>query len=283
MPLKRAATTWLLGHAARSFPKWHMEIAAAGPHLFIMANRTASGSPRAPAAIVFGASGAIGGAVTRALLARRQAGDVHAGSRSADSALPREAVPFRFDLTLEASIAAAARTFPAPELVFVATGFLHEEASGIMPEKTFRAVDAEAMARLYAVNAIGPALIAKHLLPLLPRDRRAVFAVLSARVGSITDNCLGGWHAYRASKAALNMIVRNLAIELARSHPLAVIAALHPGTVDSRLSEPFQRGLLPGKLFSPTYAAQKLLQVVDGLRPQDSGGLFAWDGTRIPA
>ena len=122
----------------------------------------------------------------------------------------------------------------------------------------------------------------KHFLPLMPRDRRAVFAALSARVGSIGDNRLGGWHSYRASKAALNMILKNLSIELARTHPQAVVAGLHPGTVDTALSVPFQKGVAADKLFTADYSASRLLAVLDGLTPADSGGVFAWDGARIP-
>ena len=141
---------------------------------------------------------------------------------------------------------------------------------------------ADHLLRDYRINTVGPALVAKHFLPLLPRDRRAVFAALSARVGSISDNRLGGWHSYRASKAGLNMILRNLAVELARSHPQAVVAGLHPGTVATDLSAPFQKGVRPEKLFTPAYSAERLLAVLDGLTPADSGGVFAWDGARIP-
>lgn len=187
------------------------------------------------------------------------------------------------DLEDEASIAAAAGRIadgPAPAVIFVATGILHH---GEAPERSFRAMTAEHMLRDYRVNTVGPALVAKHFLPLLPRDRRAVFAALSARVGSIGDNRLGGWHSYRASKAALNMIVRNLAIEMARSHPHAIVAGLHPGTVSTGLSEPFQKGVSPEALFTPAVSAGYLLGVLDSLTPADSGGVFAWDGARIPA
>ena len=142
-----------------------------------------------------------------------------------------------------------------------------------------------AQARLlrdYRINAVGPALVAKHFIPLLARDRRAVFTALSARVGSIGDNRLGGWHSYRASKAALNMLLRNLAVELGRTHPQAVVAGLHPGTVDTGLSAPFQKGVKPEKLFTADHSAERLLAVVDGLTPADSGGVFAWDAARIP-
>jgi NAD(P)-dependent dehydrogenase (short-subunit alcohol dehydrogenase family) len=153
---------------------------------------------------------------------------------------------------------------------------------GPSPEKALRALDGAAMAELFAVNTIGPALIAKHFAPLLPRDRHGVFAALSARVGSIADNRLGGWHSYRASKAALNMLIVNLAIELRRTHPQAIVAALHPGTVDTGLSAPFQRGVAPEKLFDADRSAGYLLDVLNKLTVGDSGGLFAWDGARIP-
>ena len=145
-----------------------------------------------------------------------------------------------------------------------------------------RALDAASLAAVMAVNAIGPALVAKHLLPLTPRDRPSLFAALSARVGSIGDNHLGGWHAYRASKAALNMLIRTLAIEHARSRPLGVCVALHPGTVDTPLSAPFQAGVAPAKLFTADRSAAALLSVMDGLGPTDTGGFFAWDGAPIP-
>lgn len=237
---------------------------------------------QAGSAIVFGASGGVGRALASRLVSAGTYAQVYAGSRRASTDLPAGVVPFTFDLSDEPSIAAAVNLDPAPELVIVATGLLHDAARGIAPEKSLRALDGAAMAQLFAVNTIGPALIAKHVLPRLPRDRRAVFAVLSARVSSITDNRLGGWHAYRASKAALNMLVRNFAIELARSHPQAIVVGLHPGTVDSALSAPFQRGLAPQQLFTPAQSAEHLLAVVAGLTPADSGHLFAWDGKRLP-
>ena len=223
-------------------------------------------------AVVIGASGGIGAAVTRRLEASGRHAVVHALSRSGTG----------FDLEDEASIAAAAARVadgPAPTLVFVATGVLHH---GFEPERSWRALDAGHLLRDYRINTVGPALIAKHFLPLLPRDRRAVFTALSARVGSIGDNRLGGWPRYRASKAALNMLLRNLAIETARTHPRAVIAGLHPGTVDTGLSAPFQKGVKPEKLFTADHSAERLLAVLDGLTSADSGGVFAWDGQRVP-
>jgi short-subunit dehydrogenase len=228
---------------------------------------------------VFGASGGIGAALAMALA---ETHEVHAGSRRGTVPPSANLHPFAFDLTDEASIAKACAAIGGPlDLVIVATGRL-TRADGTGPEKSYRALDGAGMAELFAVNTIGPALIAKHTLPLLRRDGRAVFAALSARVGSISDNRLGGWHAYRASKAALNMLVKNLALELARTHPQALAVTLHPGTVDTGLSAPFQRGVAPQKLFTPETSAAALLQVVDGLTPAQSGGLFAWDGAQVP-
>lgn len=225
----------------------------------------------AEAAVVIGATGGIGAALVDRIRAAGDHAVVHAFSRATG-----------LDLEGEASIVAMAASVaegPPPTLVIVASGVLHD---GFEPERSYRAMTAEHMLRDYRVNAVGPALVAKHLLPLLPRDRGATFAALSARVGSIGDNRLGGWHAYRASKAALNMVLRNLSIELARTHPLAVIAGLHPGTVDTDLSSPFQRGVAPDRLFSADRSAEALLAVLSGLAPKDSGGVFAWDGTPIP-
>ncbi|MEX0341659.1 MAG: SDR family NAD(P)-dependent oxidoreductase [Erythrobacter sp.] len=232
-------------------------------------------------AAVFGASGGIGKAVASALADRGL--QVWAGSRSGEVGDGR-LHPFRFDLTDEGSIAsAAARIGKSPvDLVIVASGVL-TLADGTGPERSLKQLDGATMEQVFHLNTFGPALIAKHMLPLLPRDRRSLFAALSARVGSITDNGLGGWHSYRASKAALNMLLRNFAIELGRMHKQAVVAGLHPGTVDTALSEPFQGNLPEGQLTSPDVAADNLLTVLDGLSPSDSGKVFDWKGEEIPA
>ncbi len=234
-------------------------------------------------AVLFGAGGGIGAALGAALTTDPAYDEVWIGARSA---LPEPASPhirtFRFDSDDEPSLAAAAALIGGElDLVFVATGLLHREGLP-PPEKSFRSLDPAAMAELYRANTIGPAMIAKHFLPLLPRSRRAVFVVLSARVGSIGDNRLGGWHSYRAAKAALNMLVANFAIELKRSHPQAVVAALHPGTVDTPLSRPFQRGLPDGQVQHAIRAAASLLGTLAQFTPDQSGGLYAWDGTRLP-
>lgn len=223
-------------------------------------------------AVVIGASGGIGAALVGQLQRSGRFETVLGLSRRDDG----------LDLGDEASIADAADAVGrtgSPELVIVATGVLH---SGRTPERSLKALSPDHLARDYQVNAIGPALVAKHFLPLMPRERRSIFAALSARVGSIGDNRLGGWHAYRASKAALNMLLRNIAIEAARTHPQTIVVGLHPGTVATDLSEPFQRGVPPERLFTPDVSAGHLLTVLDGLEPKNSGGVFAWDGQRIP-
>ena len=233
------------------------------------------------AAVVFGAGGGLGRALVYELVSSGAFGTVHAGSRSGTGTIPGSS-GFSFDLLDEASIATAVAAIPDPiRLVIVATGVLHDATRGVSPEKSWRALDPRVVGEVMAVNAIGPALIAKHILPRFPRGERAVFAALSARVGSIADNRLGGWHSYRASKAALNMMVRNFAIELARSHPQALVVTLHPGTVATPLSEPF-RSLRKTGILSSTESARRMLSVLKKLGPKDSGGLFAWDGQRLP-
>lgn len=227
-------------------------------------------------ALVFGSSGGIGTAFVDLLAAHPRVQIAHAASRSA-------AAPWNFSLEDEASIAAVAAAAAAAgplDLVLVATGALHGE--GLQPEKSWRSLDTVALARAFAVNATGPALIAKHTLGLLRRDAKSAFACLSARVGSIEDNRLGGWHAYRASKAALNMLVRTCAVELRQRNPSALCVALHPGTVDTRLSKPFQGGVDPARLFTPEHSARAMLGVLDKLTPADSGRLWAFDGQAIP-
>ena len=230
-------------------------------------------------AVVFGATGGIG----RALVNQLAQSDwrVAAGSRT-KQAVQGANTHFLFDLAQERSIAAAAAAIRSepPDLVIVATGAL-VLPGGRGPEKSLSEINREALAEAFAINAIGPALIAKHFLPLLPRNRRGVFAALGARVGSISDNRLGGWHGYRASKAALAMLIRNFAIEMRRTHPQAIVAGLHPGTVDTPLSAPFQRGLAPGQLQSASIAAAHLLAVIGGLTAEDSGAIRDWNGQLV--
>ena len=233
-------------------------------------------------ACVIGAGG-IGTALYEALCARDASSEtwlLHRGGPTHPTLDDDRRGALRLDVTEPGSVEQATSALGGEfDLVIVATGLLHD--GHVAPEKSFRQIDADAMMRVLAVNTVGPAVVARHFLPRLPRDRAATFAALSARVGSIGDNRLGGWHSYRASKAALNMLLRNFAIELRRSHKLARIVGLHPGTVDTRLSEPFQRNVPEGKLFTSAHSAQCLLNVIDGLGPEDSGGVFDWAGLRV--
>ncbi len=216
-------------------------------------------------ALVIGASGGIGSALSSALEARGT--EVVRLSRSADG----------LDVTNAGSVEThlGALEDEAFETVLIATGTL---AAGGAPEKALDRIDPARMAEVYAINAIGPALVLAHVERLLPRDSRAVVGVLSARVGSIGDNGIGGWHSYRASKAALNQIVRGAAIEIGRRRRQAVIAALHPGTVETPFTADY-----PGHRKVPAEeAAGNLLDVLDGLTPEQSGGFYAYDGSEVP-
>lgn len=233
-------------------------------------------------AAIWGASGGIGWALVEALAGSGRYATIHAGSRSPLDPSFDIVRPFAFDLLDEASIAAAAGQIAAAgsvDLTIIATGMLHD--AGQRPEKSIASLSADAMTAAFRVNTVGPALIAKHMIGALPKDRRSVLAALSARVGSIGDNRLGGWHSYRASKAGLNMIIANLAIELRRTRPLAIVVGLHPGTVDTGLSAPFRAGVPDGKLFTPATSARHLLAVIDGLSESVTGTVRAWDGTPI--
>lgn len=231
---------------------------------------------------MWGASGGIGRALVEALKESGDFATIHAGSRTPFVPQEDNVRPFEFDLLNEASIAAGAEAVIAAgpvDLIIIATGMLHNNRH--QPEKRFAALTAEAMTAAFQVNTIGPAMIAKHMIGGVPRERRSIVAALSARVGSIGDNRLGGWHSYRASKAALNMMIANLAIELNRTRPHAIVVGLHPGTVDTQLSSPFRRSVAHAGLFSPEVSAQHLLSVTDNLTKADSGAVVAWDGQRI--
>jgi NAD(P)-dependent dehydrogenase (short-subunit alcohol dehydrogenase family) len=232
--------------------------------------------------VVVGASGGIGAALVQHLVDSPQVARVHALSRGGRSHPSPKVANLTFDFLDEDSLIAAAQALEEVkplDMVIVATGLLQGE--GITPEKNLRALSHKGFETSYATNVIGPAMCAKYFIPLLHRKRRAVFAALSARVGSISDNRLGGWYAYRASKAALNMVLKTAAIETARRFPEQLIIGLHPGTVDTGLSKPFQGNVPEGKLFTPEFSAQKLLEVIDGRTPADTGQLFAWDGQRV--
>jgi NAD(P)-dependent dehydrogenase (short-subunit alcohol dehydrogenase family) len=221
---------------------------------------------RAGRALVIGDSGGIGGALAAAL-ARRGAA-VEGLSRSRDG----------LDLCDEASVAAALARLEGPyETILVATGAL--EIAGARPEKSLAEVTPEGLSAQFRLNALGPLLVLKGALRLLPRQGRSVFGVLSARVGSIGDNRLGGWYGYRAAKAALNQLMRSAAIEIARTHPQAICVCLHPGTVRTDFT---RRYLGRHPAVEPGEAAANLLRVIDGLTPEDTGSFHDWKGERVP-
>lgn len=231
---------------------------------------------------ILGGSGAIGSSFTLQLSFSYPNATINVFSRQ----LPEKMLPnviyniinYQDETSIEESALVASKDKPI-DMVIIATGILHE--GKLMPEKSLKDLSAEKLQRLFEVNTIVPLLIAKHFLPKLNRETRSIFATLSARVGSISDNQLGGWYSYRASKAALNMIIKNIAIEISRFNKKAIIVGLHPGTVDSNLSKPFQRNVPYGKLFTPEYSTQKLLEVLTSLTSKQSGKCFAWDGKEI--
>ncbi|MGB1165229.1 MAG: SDR family NAD(P)-dependent oxidoreductase [Cycloclasticus sp.] len=222
---------------------------------------------------ILGASGAIGSAFTKRLSEKYPNASLFAFSRNS-----QHSIDYSCEDSLAEAAELAAKDRPL-DLVIVANGILHDE--GLMPEKSLRDLSVEKFHRVFEANTITPALIAKYFLPKLNREEASIFAALSARVGSISDNQLGGWYAYRASKAALNMIIKNAAIEVGRRNKQAIIVGLHPGTVDSDLSKPFQGNVAGGKLFTPEYSAEKLLEVLENLSSEQTGKCFAWDGKEV--
>lgn len=231
---------------------------------------------------ILGAAGAIGGAFVKLAATQYPESTIHAFSsgvvRTIGSNIKSHAIDYTSESSFEEAASQASQEKPL-DLVVVANGLLHEGT--ITPEKSLRDLSAEKFYRLYEANTVVPALMAKYFLPVLNRDRRAIFAVLSARSGSISDNELGGWYAYRAAKAALNMIIKNSAIEVGRRNKQAVIVALHPGTVDSDLSAPFKNHVAKDKLFTPDYSVQKMMEVLQRLTAEHSGRLFSWEGEEI--
>ncbi len=244
-------------------------------------DRAAPGAWEPACILVAGATGGIGSAFCRALAEQfPQAMVVRLARDPARlEELPVKTLDLGFDLGEEALIAEAIGGIPDHmriDWAFIATGWLHDAEHS--PEKTYRALDAEHLLRAYHTNAVGPALLVKHLLPRMQTEQPAKIGILSARVGSISDNRLGGWHAYRASKAALNMLIKNYALEFARKRRGPIIVGLQPGTTDTALSAPFKRSVPEGHLQTPEYTATKLLEVMRYLEPADSGRLFDFLG-----
>jgi NAD(P)-dependent dehydrogenase (short-subunit alcohol dehydrogenase family) len=245
-------------------------------------------------ALVIGASRGIGLEFTRQLLSAGKVGRVFAVSRTSQSADGLLALKEGFgdrlnllnaDVSDESSLEVAASVLRDQDaslgLIIYTSGLLHN-SDGVFPERKLTEVSLEGLRAGFEVNAFGMVLCAKHFHKFLPRKQHCVMAHLSARVGSISDNRLGGWYTYRASKSAQNMLTRNLAIELGRRNKQLVCVALHPGTVDTDLSSPFQKNVPEEKLFSTEKSVRKLLQVIEDLRPEDNGRFFAYDGSPIP-
>lgn len=230
---------------------------------------------------VIGASGAIGSALVAHLSVSDDIEHVYAFSRHAVS-YDSTNISYHFiDIEDETTITKAAEELAnvSLDMIIVASGMLHNDT--IEPEKSIKHLDADNFHKIYAVNTVGPALVAKHFAPLLPRERPSVMAFLSARVGSIGDNHMGGWYAYRASKAALNMIIKNLSIELGRKYKQLAVIGLHPGTVDSKLSAPFSGNVPKDTLFSADYSAGELLKVLRSRSVSDTGRVFDYAGIVI--
>nr|MBI1231069.1 SDR family NAD(P)-dependent oxidoreductase [Cytophagales bacterium] len=230
---------------------------------------------------IIGASGAIGCAFVNHL-AKDHNNHLYAFSRSKKSFSEENVKSGHIDFEDEQTIVKAAESIPDDvnlDLIIVASGILHGEGFG--PEKSLRDLDPQIMHKVFHDNTYGPMIVAKHFLPRIHKEQRSVFAALSARVSSISDNYLGGWYSYRASKTALNMMIKTASIEVSRRYKKSIIVGIHPGTVDSDLSKPFQSNVKESKLFAPEFSTEKMLEVLDGLEPNDTGKLFAWDGKEI--
>ena len=232
---------------------------------------------------VIGSSGAIGNSISKLLKSEISVESVYNFSRSAISESSEKEKNIYIDIENEDSIIESIKKIPKDikfDLIFVATGILHNDED-IYPEKSIKDISGNKLKKVLMVNTIGPALIGKYFIPFLNKNNRNVFAFLSARVGSISNNKIGGWYSYRASKSALNQIIKNFSIEIKRSNPNSIFVGLQPGTVKSNLSKPFQKNVNSKNLFSPDYSAKKLLDVISNLSIEDTGKLFAWDGEEI--
>lgn len=230
--------------------------------------------------VVFGATGSIGSAIVDRLKSLYPAANIAAVSQQKPD-LEQAGVRYhQIEYANEQSIADLASRFNNDlDLVFVATGILHSD--GLCPEKSLKQISTAAFEKIFSANTIFPAMVAKHFIPKLNQKSKSIFTSISARVGSISDNRLGGWYAYRVSKAALNMFIKTASIETSRTNKNAIIVGLHPGTVDSKLSKPFQARVPEGKLFTPIYSAERLIDVLASIDTADSGKCFAWDGQEI--
>lgn len=230
---------------------------------------------------IIGSSGAIGSAFVDLYSKIHSIETVYSFSKTEKQFSSNKVESFYIDIEDEDSINNAAKKIGNQKLdmVIVATGILHNK--DFSPEKSIKDLDPEIFLKVLRINTVGPAIVGKHFLPLLGKNKKSVFAFLSARVGSISDNTLGGWHAYRSSKSALNQIVKNFSIEVKRSNPTAIVLALQPGTVESKFSEPFKKNVPKDKLFSPEYSVSLLSKVIENANQADSGNLLSYDGKVI--
>jgi len=230
---------------------------------------------------IIGSSGAIGRAFLDAYIADKEISNIYSISRTEVESNDKRIIHINIDVTDEVSVKAAASQIGENRLdkLIVATGILHTELFG--PEKSIKDIKIENFVKIFSVNAFGPALIGKYFLPLMKKDKKSIAAFLSARVGSISENKLGGWYAYRASKSALNQIIKNFSIEAKRTNPTGIIIGLQPGTVKSKLSEPFQKNVKKGKLLLPKDSVKSLIRVIESVMQNDSGKIFDWKGEEI--
>ena len=242
-------------------------------------------------ALIVGASQGIGLGFVQQLLSDGRIARVYGTYRHPHTAVALLAlranpklICLQLDVTNEEEIARQIAYIKAQEntldLAINCVGVLHSD--DLQPEKSLRQIDSVRLLQYFQVNSIPTVLLAKHLQPLLKKRERTVLASISAKVGSIGDNHLGGWYGYRASKAALNMFLKTIAIEYSRKNPHTIVAALHPGTTDTRLSKPFQKNVLPEKLFSVERTVHQLLAIINSLTEEDSGSFFSWDGSPLP-
>jgi NAD(P)-dependent dehydrogenase (short-subunit alcohol dehydrogenase family) len=230
---------------------------------------------------IIGSSGAIGRAFLDAYIADKNISNIYSISRTEVKSNDRRIIHINIDVTDEVSVKAAASKIEENRLdrLIVATGVLHTKSFG--PEKSIKDIKIENFVKIFSVNTFGPALIGKYFLPLMTKDQKSIVAFLSARVGSISENKLGGWYAYRASKSALNQIIKNFSIEAKRTNSSGIIIGLQPGTVKSKLSEPFQKNVKKGKLFLPEDSVDSLIKVIENVMQNDSGKIFDWEGEEI--
>ena len=230
---------------------------------------------------IIGSSGAIGRAFLDAYIADKEISNIYSISRTEVELNDARIIHINIDVTDEVSVKAAASKIGENRLdkLIVATGILHTELFG--PEKSIKDIKIENFVKIFSVNAFGPALIGKYFLPLMKKDKKSIAAFLSARVGSISENKLGGWYSYRASKSALNQIIKNFSIESKRTNPAGIIIGLQPGTVKSKLSEPFQKNVKKGKLLLPKDSVKSLIRVIESVMQNDSGKIFDWKGEEI--